>query len=319
MPLKTTAIDMNALLDAWEAEREALRARPRSTTHVVDFSGGVEQPVPGGVDARSSVRRSPRTGCVAARGTSSVPLAAERGPSSLVPSPTPTRAGGVASLPAPEMEPSPPGLERPADGGVGARSSASSAVPAAKLARALVSKVAAELEKEGIDASKLREAIEKLEAPLSAERAAQAYDKAREVRKDCPPEFEELGKNAALVVREVLVLQICCTAGSLSDVGFESALQQAFGRQLGPELLSQLHYARSAICRIGRDRVLFERQAPKVYAGEQLNAEQLNELFPAYLDCAVSVGNNRGAAARALQAPGPSPAAITGVIIGVLL
>jgi hypothetical protein len=58
MPLKTTAIDMNALLDAWEAEREALRARPRSTTHTVDFSSGVERPVDGGLGARSSVRGS---------------------------------------------------------------------------------------------------------------------------------------------------------------------------------------------------------------------------------------------------------------------
>ena len=91
MPLKTTAIDMHALLDAWEAEREALRARPRPTTHVVDFSCGVEQPVDGGVGARSSVRRSPRTGCVAARVTALVPLAAERGPFSLGPSPTPIR------------------------------------------------------------------------------------------------------------------------------------------------------------------------------------------------------------------------------------
>ena len=80
MPLKTTAIDMNALLDAWEAEREALRARPRSTTHVVDFSCGVEQPAHGGVGARSSVRRSRRTGWIAARGTVSVSLAADPAP-----------------------------------------------------------------------------------------------------------------------------------------------------------------------------------------------------------------------------------------------
>ena len=54
MPLKTTAIDMHALLDAWEAEREALRARPRPTTHVVDFSCGVEQPVDGGLGGLGS-------------------------------------------------------------------------------------------------------------------------------------------------------------------------------------------------------------------------------------------------------------------------
>ena len=39
----------------------------------------------------------------------------------------------------------------------------------------------------------------------------------------------------------MLVLQICCSAGSLSDVGFESALEQAFGRQLGPELREPDH------------------------------------------------------------------------------
>ena len=61
-----------------------------------------------------------------------------------------------------------------------------SALPAAKLARLLVSKAATELEKEGVDAAKLREAMQKLDVPLTAERAAQAYDKAREVRKDCP-------------------------------------------------------------------------------------------------------------------------------------
>ena len=142
------------------------------------------------------------------------------------------------------------------------------ALPSARLARLLGGKVSSDLEKEGVDARQLREASGKLEPPLTAERAAQAYDKAREVRKICPPKLEEVGKNAALVVREVLVLCICCSAGCLSDAGFESALEQAFGgrrRPLSPELRSQLHLARSAICRIGRDRVLFDRRAPKIW------------------------------------------------------
>ena len=127
-------------------------------------------------------------------------------------------------------------------------------------------KVATTLEKADITAAQLRDAIALLGrdgVALSAERAAQACDLAREVRKECREKLEEPCKNAALVVREVLVLQICCSAGSPSGVGFEFALEQAFGRQLGPELRSQLHLARSAICRIGWDRLLFERQAPK--------------------------------------------------------
>ena len=74
------------------------------------------------------------------------------------------------------------------------------------MADALAVPVATEIEKEGIDAWKLlRDGSEKLQVPLSAERAAQAYNKAIEVRKDYPPRLEELGKNAALIVREVLV------------------------------------------------------------------------------------------------------------------
>jgi hypothetical protein len=186
-----------------------------------------------------------------------------------------------------------------------------SALPAARLARMLVGKAATELEEKGIEVVKLWEAINNLEEPLSAERAAQAYDKAREVRQscghDCPPgpakELEELGKAAALVVREVLVLEICCRAGSLSDVAFEAALEQAFQRQLLPELRSQLHGARSAICRMGRDRFLFERQAREKVYGPEVTAAELNELFPAYADCAVSVGNDRGASVRPHQPP----------------
>ena len=113
----------------------------------------------------------------------------------------------------------------------------------------MVSKAATELEKEGIDAAKLREVIQKLDAPLTADRAAQAFDKAKEARQNCPVTLEELGKCAMLVVREVLVLVICCCDGSmsaLSDIGFEAALERAFGKQLGPELVmrSALHEER---------------------------------------------------------------------------
>ena len=84
--------------------------------------------------------------------------------------------------------------------------------PALQRAQLLVEKAAKELEQEGVEVVKLREAHDLLKEPLplTPERAAKAYWKAREVRKDCPFELEELGKDTALVVREVLVLLICC-------------------------------------------------------------------------------------------------------------
>ena len=63
----------------------------------------------------------------------------------------------------------------------------------------------------------------------------------------CALPFEQLCKDAAMAMCEVLVLEIYCTRGSMSDIGFESALEHAFGRPLAPELRSQMHLARSAI------------------------------------------------------------------------
>ena len=171
------------------------------------------------------------------------------------------------------------------------RLGSASITQALRIAGLLVEKAAKELEKEGFDCVevvKLREAHDLLAAPflaepvpLTPERAATAYCKAREVRKDCPLKLEELVKNAALVVREVLVLLICSAATKkMSDVAFEYFLEQAFGKPLEAELRSQLHLARAAVCRIGRDRYLFERQAPKIY-GESVTPEELSQLWPA--------------------------------------
>ena len=55
------------------------------------------------------------------------------------------------------------------------------ALPSARLARLLVGKASRTLEQVGVDATQLREAIVKLEPPLTSVRAAQAYDQARSV------------------------------------------------------------------------------------------------------------------------------------------
>ena len=73
--------------------------------------------------------------------------------------------------------------------------------------------------------------------------AAQAYDLVFEVRKTCSPTAfgcEDVAKPAALAVREVLVLQICCSSVSMNDAAFEISLKRSFGRQLESELRSQL-------------------------------------------------------------------------------
>ena len=142
-----------------------------------------------------------------------------------------------------------------------------------------------ELEREGVDNEKLQklhQAYRHLQTPVTAVPAAQAdhtgsvvptalpgaqaYDFVREIRKSCSGACEAPAKLAALVVRETLILHLCCSGGIMTDIGFENALETAFGRKLGPELRSQLHLARSAICRLGRDVTILNRAAPKIFS-----------------------------------------------------
>ncbi len=121
---------------------------------------------------------------------------------------------------------------------------------------------------------------------LSAQILAQGYDMVRDVRKSCAPSCQKLGKSAALAIQECLVLRICCNAGSMSDIDFESALEHAFEKQLEPKFHSELHLVRNAICKLGRSPTVFEQVAPKVYCST-LNYEELQALWVVHHGCAL--------------------------------
>ena len=70
----------------------------------------------------------------------------------------------------------------------------------------------------------------------------------------------------------------------VGDIGFESALEHAFEKQLEPKFHSELHLARNAICRLGRSPTVFERAAPKIYSST-LNPEELQALFTVHQEC----------------------------------
>ena len=115
---------------------------------------------------------------------------------------------------------------------------------------------------------------------LSVQILAQSYDMVRNVRESA----WQLGASRA--IRECLVLHICCNAGSMSDIDFESALEHAFEKQLEPKFHSELHLARNAICQLGRSPTVFEREAPKVYCST-LNYEELQALWTVYHGCTL--------------------------------
>jgi len=175
---------------------------------------------------------------------------------------------------------------------------------AAALAKMALHETASRLTASGASpqaASALNRAYELLSPPMVTRRIAEAHDAIRAMnmpedrreyitmkRRHCIADCEETGQVALLAVREALVLQICCTAGSLSAVQFEFELEQAFGRKHRPDIpfeRLQLHRTRAGICRLGRDRDNFMRSAPKISNGA-LGDQQLTELYQAYAKCA---------------------------------
>ena len=112
--------------------------------------------------------------------------------------------------------------------------------------------------------------------PFSAKRSAKAYNLVMDVRdfsKNCSPQCEVLSKNAALAIRDALVLQICCSVDSTSYVCFEFAVETAFNIKNikvfkdtcggHNNLDSQMHLSCNSIRTLARDRSLFDRTMGK--------------------------------------------------------
>ena len=82
-----------------------------------------------------------------------------------------------------------------------------------------------------VNADKLDLAHAYLQLPSSVKRSAMAYNLVVDFRnfsKNCSPQCAVLCKNAAMAIRDALVLQICCGVDSMSYVCFEFAMETAF-------------------------------------------------------------------------------------------
>lgn len=153
---------------------------------------------------------------------------------------------------------------------------------------------------QSLDQAPLHKALQLLEEPgCTDHQVVEAYQSARTVKNVCLApsglacRLTHHVKRILLVIRELLVVLICCSNGSwscqgavtefpvtaLSVVGCEIALERAFQHQLTPEIRSQFHLARSACARMGRDQDLFYRHAPKVHDAD-VTEEELRSVLP---------------------------------------
>ena len=169
-----------------------------------------------------------------------------------------------------------------------------------QLARHAVELAYAQVDSENMNCDntdKLWDAHAYLLPPFSTKSSAKAYNLVMDVRnlsKDCSKQCEALSKNAALAIRDALVLQICCGVDSMSYVCFGFAVETAFniknikvfkdtcGGQ--SDLDSQMHLSCKSIRTLARDRSSFDRNMEKI---GPMPAEDLKTLFAAYVRCAA--------------------------------
>ena len=124
-----------------------------------------------------------------------------------------------------------------------------------------------------------------LQTSLTAQQTAKSYDIPKDIYKIYSfDNFGDLAKFATLAVREVLVLQIGCSARSMSAIGFESALVHALGRQPG------FHLPRSAVCSLGRNRKVFHSAEPELFSSalEQDERDDFRGIYIEHLGCTQS-------------------------------
>ena len=129
--------------------------------------------------------------------------------------------------------------------------------------------------------SDMRTAQALLEVPLVDLQFARALDIVNSARKSCNEGNESNLKQAALTIREVLVIKCCSPFRGLNSDDFEDAMTDAFDSPLEDEALSQLALAFATVIRLAIDEDLFTKKAPTIF-GRHLLSEDTKFLFRAY-------------------------------------
>lgn len=138
---------------------------------------------------------------------------------------------------------------------------------------------------------KLTRALEIMALEVTELNIAEAYNLLRDARKTAPQLCEDQCKAASMALRELLFVHICSCRGAMTPIAFEYALEHAFQGQLSSELRSQVHLARSAICRLGASEANFRIEFQKCFA-TQLTSQEATALYGVYATAASSIGDN---------------------------
>ena len=151
--------------------------------------------------------------------------------------------------------------------------------------------------------AKLSKAQAYLQEPLDSHRIAIAYVLVHSATKSFDSGSDNEIKQAALIIRESLVLHTTREKTNVTSDDFEEAMTTVFKRNLDSEFMSQFAVAFSTIIRLGKNYEEFQKAAPKIF-GRALREEDMKIIHrlyaarsgasPDYTSRAKASGKQRG-------------------------
>ena len=131
--------------------------------------------------------------------------------------------------------------------------------------------------------AKLTEAQAYLQEPLDSHRIAIAYVLVHSATKSFGSGSDNEIKQAALIIRESLVLHTTREKTNVTSDDIEEAMTTVFKRNLDSEFMSQFALAFSTIIRLGKSYEEFEKAAPKII-GRSLGKGDMEIIHRVYAD-----------------------------------
>ena len=132
------------------------------------------------------------------------------------------------------------------------------------------------------EVEKLHLAYALMMPPLCRRNTARALEVLEHIQ-EIPSRCCKKLRHASLLVRDALILAVCCTK-EMTPIEFEFSIECSFQRPISRDLRSQLFLAHACIIRRGRDEVNFGTEVEKLHS-PPLAPEEVKALFGVYQTC----------------------------------
>ena len=123
--------------------------------------------------------------------------------------------------------------------------------------------------------------------PLERAKVADAYKMVRQAVEEGPACNRDNAKLVLRIIRDLLVLLVCGgESGPWDNARLQAAMNEAFGKEVDEQAMSQLVLTFNKIVDYGKDRAQFDIHITAKAYGEPLGAKLADQIFAVYAKCA---------------------------------